>query len=273
MVEIWAFFVLFSFSHRIWSLPATLGIFSLAAFLTIIYRRRRWRVIQIIGIHLAGSAAAGLWVVYTVYYRLEPWWSGRWLTDFFSRPRDQLEWFLLVLVLGYTVVFWIAGIRFAHEVRSYTTACSRFDRGMIAFFSLFLVKLTLQTRMGVQFYDSMAFFMIFPFFMFSLMEIGFARNQAAGQHKVFLSGYYAVGVLASFAVGALIIGAATFMFFVPYLKTASVAGYDLLKSAVGPLGPMVTSVIKFNVAGFPSHSMTRPLASNHLIFPSLSIMR
>ncbi|CAB1065951.1 hypothetical protein D1BOALGB6SA_10750 [Olavius sp. associated proteobacterium Delta 1] len=241
----WAAFLLFSFFQRIYPLPESVGIFSLAAFLSLFCRRHRWRVIQVIGIHLAGGTAAGLWVVHVFYYRLEPWWSRGWLSDFFNRPRDQLEWFLLFLVLGSTFVFWAAGIRFAHRVRSYTSACSGFDRGIIAFFSLFLVKLTLQTRMGVQFHDSMALLMIFPFFIFSLTEIGLARNQGSGQHKTYLTGYYALGVLASFTIGALIIGTAGVMFFLPYLKMASVVGYDLVQRAANPLGPIVIAVIRF----------------------------
>ena len=241
----WASFLLFSFFHRIYPLPEALGFFILAALLTMIIRRRHWRMIQIIGLHLAGSAAAGMWTVYSFYYRLDPWWSRAWLTDFFTRPRNQLEWFFLVFVLSYTLVFWIAGIRFACEVKSYTTACSRFDRGIIAFFSLFLVKLTLQSRMGVQFHDSMALLMVFPFFIFSLTEIGLARNRGDGQNKSYLAGYYTVGILASFAVGALIMGAAIFMFFLPYLKMATVAGYGLLQDAAGPLGPLVTAAIRF----------------------------
>ena len=241
----WAAFLLFSFFQRLYPLPETIGIFSLAAFLSLFCLRRRWRVIQVIGMHLAGCAAAGLWVVYAFYYRPEPWWSRGWLSDFFNRSRDQLEWFLLFLVLGSTIVFWAAGIRFAHRGRSYTSACSRFDRGIIAFFSLFLVKLTLQTRMGVEFHDSMAFNMIFPFFIFSLMEMGLTRSQGHGQHKTYLAGYYAVGVLASFTIGALIIGTAAVMFFLPYLKLASVVGYDLMQKAAGPLGPIVIAVIRF----------------------------
>jgi hypothetical protein len=87
--------------------------------------------------------------------------------------------------------------------------------------------------------------MIFPFFIFSLMEIGLARSQGNGQHKAYLSGYYAVGVLASFTIGALIIGSAVVMFFLPYLKMASVVGYDQMQKAVGPLGPIVSAVIRF----------------------------
>ena len=99
--------------------------------------------------------------------------------------------------------------------------------------------------MGVQFQDSMAFFMIFPFFIFSLTEIGLARSQSNAQQKTYISGYYAVGVLASFTIGALIIGTAAVMFFLPYLKIASVAGYDLVQKAAGPLGPIVVAVIRF----------------------------
>ena len=99
--------------------------------------------------------------------------------------------------------------------------------------------------MGVQFHDSMALFMIFPFFIFSLTEIGLARSQGHGQHKAYLSGYYAVGVLASFTIGALIIGTAVVMFFLPYLKMASVVGYDLMQKVTGPLGPILTAVVKF----------------------------
>ena len=241
----WASFLIFSFFQRIYPLPETLGIFSLAAFLTVIARRRTWRAVQAIGMHLAGLAGAALWVLHAFYYRREPLWDTDWLIGFFNRPRSQLEWFLLIFVCGYTLVFWTAGLGFANEVRSYPTACSRFDRGMIAFFALFLVKLTLHTRMGVEFHDSTALLMIFPFFIFSLMEIGLARSQGSGPPKAYLAGYSVVGVLASFTVGAFIIGAAVFMFFLPYLKMASVAGYDLLQTAAAPLEPILIAVIRF----------------------------
>jgi hypothetical protein len=99
--------------------------------------------------------------------------------------------------------------------------------------------------MGVQFHDSVAFLMIFPFFIFGLMEIGLARSQDNAQQKAYLSGYSAVGVLASFTIGALLIGTAGVMFFLPYLKMASAVGYDLVQKAAGPFGPIVVAVIKF----------------------------
>jgi hypothetical protein len=99
--------------------------------------------------------------------------------------------------------------------------------------------------MGVQFHDSTALLMIFPFFIFSLMELGLARSQGSDPPKAYFTGYSAVGVLASFTVGALIIGAGMFLFFLPYLKMASEAGYDLLQTAAAPLEPIVIAVIRF----------------------------
>jgi hypothetical protein len=241
----WASFLLFSFFHRIYPLPETLGTFCLAALLTSFHRRRRWRAIQITGVHLAGLAGAALWIVHAFYYPREPWWPASWLTNFFNRPRSQPDGFLLVFVLGYTTLFWVAGVRFALQAKSYTCACSRFDRGMSAFFGLFLIKLILHIQMGVQFHDTMAFWLMFPFFIFSLTEIGLTRNQGSVQQKGYLAGYYAFGVLASFSMGALILGTAVFLFFLPYLKTASLVGYDLMQSAAGPLTPILIAVIKF----------------------------
>jgi hypothetical protein len=241
----WAAFLLFSFFQRTYPLPETIGAFCLAALLTRFHRRRRWRVIQVAGVHLAGLAGAALWIVHVFYYPRLPWWPADWLTDFFNRPMSQPDGFLLVFVLGYTILFWVAGVRLALQAKSYTYACSRFDRGMSAFFGLFLVKLVLRIQMGVQFHDTMAFWLMFPFFIFSLTEIGLTRNQGSVQQKGYLAGYYVLGVLASFSTAALILGAAVFMLFLPYLKMASVAGYDLMQSSARPLAPILIALIKF----------------------------
>ncbi|MEJ2165038.1 MAG: hypothetical protein P8X90_05880 [Desulfobacterales bacterium] len=241
----WASFVLFSFFQRLYPLPEALGTFILAAFLTLYRRRRSRRMIQIIGLHLIGLVCTGLWVVHVFFYRSASFWNFNWLTDFFNRPRDHFEWFLLIFVLGYTVMFWASGVRFALQERSYFYACTRFDRGVAAFFCLFLIKLLLHAQMGVQIQYSITVWLIFPFFIFSLTEIGLTRNQGHDLQKAYLSGYHAVGVFAGFSIGALILGAAVFLLFLPYLKSASMVGYHLIKSAAAPLAPILIAVIKF----------------------------
>jgi len=135
----WASFLLFSFFHRLYPLPETLAAFSLAVFLTLFQRRRRRRAVQIIGIQLIGLACAALWIVHVFFYRSAYFWNLVWLEDFFNRPRDHFEWFLLIFVLGYIVMFWVAGVRLALQEKSYVSACTRFDRGVAAFFCLFLI--------------------------------------------------------------------------------------------------------------------------------------
>jgi hypothetical protein len=241
----WATFLIFSSFQRFYPLPETIGIFTLAVFLTLFSRARGWRVIQVIVVQLVALAVAFLRVVKVFYYPLEPLWHQAWVFDFFSRPREQLECFLLVFVSGYTVVFWVAGICFALQKKSYTSACSRFDRGVVAFFCLFIIKLLMQTRMNIEFHDSIPVLLIFPFFIFGLTEIGLVRSQYNDQTADYLGGYYAVGVLTSFTIGALILGSAIFMFFLPHLKMASGVGYDLIKSAVRPLAPILIAMIRF----------------------------
>jgi hypothetical protein len=241
----WACFLLFSLFDRLYPLPETIGVFGLAALITRIRHRFGWRGIQIIGAHLTGLAIFASWVVYVFYYHSEPFWSRGWLIDFFNRTRDQIGWLLLVFVLCDTIIFWLAGICFASRTKSYVAACTRFDRGVSAFFCLFLLKLVLHTRMAVQFHDSMTVYLIFPFFIFSLTEIGLARNQDNIRQIDYLPGHYAFGVFATFSIGALIIGTSIFMFFLPYLTAASAVGYDLMKGAAGSLEPIIIAVIRF----------------------------
>jgi hypothetical protein len=231
--------------QRQYPLPETIAIFSSAAMLTLFPRGRGWRVIHIIGIHLIGLMGACLWVIHGFYDYSEPFWSRTWITAFFNQQRGPLEWFLLIFVLGFTVSFWITGIRFARQSKSYHCACSRFDRGLAAFFLLFLIKLMLQTQMKVQFQDSSTVLLVFPFFIFGLTEIGLSRHQRNGLSKDFLDGYRTIGVLTGFVLGVLILGGGVFLLFLPYLKSASVVGYELIKSAARPLAPVLIALIRF----------------------------
>ena len=241
----WASFLLVNCFQRRFPLPQTIAAFLSAAVLTLYPRGRGWRMIQIIGVHLVGLICACLWIVHSVAYPAEPFWNRAWLTALFTEPRGHLEWFLLVFVLGFAAAFWITGIRFARQPRSYHCACLRFDKGLAALFFLFLIKLMLQTQMQVQFQDTTTVLLVFPFFIFGLTEIGLSRNAGNGSPKDYLEGYRTVGVLAGFVFGVLILGAGVFLLFLPYLKSASLVGYELIKSAARPLAPVLVALLRF----------------------------
>ena len=241
----WVYFLFINCFNRLYPLPEAIGMFFLAATLTRFLRGRGWRVIQIIGLQLAGFICCVLWVIHAFYYQMEPFWSRVWLWEFLRQPRGPLEWFLLVFIFGFAVTFWIAGVRFALQKRSYALACICFDKGIAALLLLFLIKLVLSTQMEVVFKDSMTLLLVFPFFLFGLMEIGLARDHGNGQKKEYLTGYRAVGVFSGFALGVLILGAGLFFLFLPYLTSASEAGYTLIKGAARPLAPFLIAFIRF----------------------------
>jgi hypothetical protein len=240
----WGTFILVNCFNRAFPLAAILAAFTPAAFLTRIPRGRGWRVIQILGLHLIGFSLSGLWIVHLFYYRSDPLWSGGWISDFFNRPRDPLEWFLLVIILFYTLGLWIAGTLYELQEKSYDTACTRFDRGLAAFLFLFLIKLILQSQMTAQFKDSFTLYLVFPFFIFGLSEIGLTKKQEDEPEKEFLSGFGPL-VLIGFALGVLVLGTGLFLFFYPFLQSASLVGYDLIKTAATPLGPIIVAVLRF----------------------------
>jgi hypothetical protein len=86
--------------------------------------------------------------------------------------------------------------------------------------------------------------LLFPFFIFSLLAIGLARNSSS-ERRDFLAGYRGVGMLLSFTVVALAFGAGLMLLFMPYLSAAAEAGYGVLKSAAGPLLPVLERVLLF----------------------------
>jgi hypothetical protein len=97
---------------------------------------------------------------------------------------------------------------------------------------------------GIEVRDPAPEFLVFPFFIFSLLAVGLARNSSNAQRD-FLSGYRGIGVLMSFTTVILAFGAGLVLLFMPYLSAAAEVGYGVLKSAAGPLSPLMVRVLRF----------------------------
>jgi hypothetical protein len=164
--------------------------------------------------------------------------------EFLGRTREPLDWFVLVIILMFALFFWLGGLTLARRSTAYLTICSRFDLGVAAFFCLLLIKFLLLVRGGIEVKDPASVLLLFPFFIFSLLAIGLARNRSSAQ-KDFLAGYRGVGVLASFSVVVLAFGTGLVLLFMPYMSAAAEVGYGILKSAAGPLGPILVRVLQF----------------------------
>jgi len=240
----WASFLMTSIVHRPFPLPEAIGAYLLAAALTLAVRGMGLRVISVLGIQVLGFLLAASRIVYTLKYRAYPYFGQGWLVEFLGRTRDPLEWLILVIILIFGVLFWLGGVTLARRSTAYLTICSRFDLGVAAFFCLLMVKLLLLVKGGIEVKDPAPELLLFPFFIFSLLAIGLARSRGSARRD-FLAGYKGIGVLASFTVVVLAFGAGLVLLFMPYLIAAAEAGYGVLRSAAGPLSPILVRVLRF----------------------------
>lgn len=240
----WATFLMTSIVHRPFPLPEAIGTSLLAAALTLVIRGMGLRVISVLGLQVLGFLLAASRIVYAFNYRAYPYFGQGWLVEFTGRARDPLEWLILVMILIFALIFWVGGVTLARRSPLYLTICSRFDLGVAAFFCLLLVKFLLLVKGEIEVRDPTPELLLFPFFIFSLLAIGLARNRSSARRN-FLAGYRGVGVLASFTVVVLALGAGLVLLFMPYLSAAAEVGYGVLKSAAGPLSPILVRVLRF----------------------------
>jgi len=244
----WATFLMTSIIHRPFPLPEALGTFLLASTLSLGLRGLGLRVISVMGIQTMGFLLTASRIVYTFDYRAYPYFGEVWLLDFLGRTRDPMEWLILVIILIIALFFWLGGVTLTRKPTAYLTICIRFDYGVTAFFCLFLIKSLLLIRGGIEVRDSAPVLLLFPFFIFSLMAIGLARNRSS-ERRDFLAGYRGVGVLVSFTMVVLAFGTSLVLLFMPYLSAAAEAGYGVLKSTTGPLVPILVRVLNFLFLG------------------------
>jgi hypothetical protein len=186
-----------------------------------------------------------------------PYFGIEWIAEFFGKTRDSQEWLLLVIILISVSVFWMAGVAFARRPSTYLSICTRFDYGVTAFFCLFILKSLLLVKGGIAVRDPTPLLLLFPFFIFSLVAIGFARNADRIQRN-FLAGFRGAGMLVSFSAAFLALGAGLVLFFMSYLSAAAQAGYGVLKSAAGPLLPILERVLLFLFGRLPEHNALFP---------------
>lgn len=253
----WAAFLMTSIVNRPFPLPEAIGTVLLSATLRLGLRGIGLRVVWVLGLQILGFLLAASRVVYALSYRAYPYFGHGWLLEFFGRARSSLDWLTLVIVLVLAVLFWLAGVTLAGRSTAYLTLCARFDYGVTAFFCLFIVKSVMLVKGGIEVKDPAPVLLLFPFFIFSLLAIGLARTRSSVRRD-FLAGYRGIGVLLSFSMVVFAVGAGLVLFFMTYLMTAAEAGYGVLKSAAGPVGPVIVRVLLFLFGKRPRQERLSP---------------
>lgn len=237
-------FLMTSIVHRPFPFPEAIGTFLLATALSRVVRGIGLRMISVFGLNTIGFLLAASRIVYTFNYRAYPYFGKGWLLEFSGRTRDTADWLILVIILIFTLVFWLAGVALTRRSTAYLAICIRFDYGLAAFFCYFILKSLLLVKGGIEVQDPAPVLLLFSFFIFSLLAIGLARDSDHARRH-FLAGYRGVGILLGFTAMFLAFGAGLVLFFMTYLSAAAEAGYGVLKSAAGPLVPILVRVLLF----------------------------
>ncbi len=244
----WAAFSVTAITGKTFPVAGAFITFILAAILTRISYGKGWRIIQVGGLHIVGLACTALGTLYALYYSSYSLAGTDWLYALFRQPRAPLEWLILVLILIWVFLFWIAGYTHAKRQKVYLTVCGRFDLGLAAFFCLFLIKLVFFARGGIKLSDPFSSFLIFPFFLLSLLAIGMTRIEHQTPTQ-FLPGYRSVGIVATFVVIVLLYAGAVSLFFLPFLTAVADTGYMVLKGGAGFVLPFIERILRFIFMG------------------------
>ena len=248
----WATFLTMTTLHQSFPFKEAISAFILATIFTLLSKGKGWRIVYILGLQGFGFILTALRIVYAFDSRSYSFWDHTWLVQFFSTPRDPLEWLALSIFLFWAVMFWFGGVALARRSLAYPTICSRFDFGIVAFFVLFLTRFLL-AKEGIKVQEPISQLLLFSFFVFSLLAIGLARNRSVAT-KDFLPGYQSIGLIISFAVAVLLFSTGSILFFFPYLTAAADMGHVIIKRIADPLGPILVSVIRFLLM----HGTVRP---------------
>jgi Domain of unknown function (DUF4129) len=240
----WTAFLTGAFFNRPFPLPEVMILFCLAAALTVVSKGRGWRVMTLLTIHAGGLLLGALQPLHHFFSGSRPFFQLQWLKDLFGSSPDFMGWLSILFILSCSVIIYIKGARFAAKPTDHPTLCTRFDLGIAAFFALFFVQFMIEAKGGTVMGGAMPQRMVVPFFLFSLLGIGLARNDG-GAERSFVSGYHAVGTIIGFSLVVLAFGTGLILFFLPYLTRAAELGYAALKVVSAPLGPVLIGILKF----------------------------
>ena len=242
----WVAFVTAAVLNRGFPLVESVFTFFLAA---IIMRTRwpglgKWRILFIPLLHLAGLLLSAAIIVYAFTDGRHPFLGVGWLAATSQQTQGVVGWLKLGMIGCLGGGFWIGGLCFVRRPVTSLGIGRRFDLGITAFLVLFIFHLLLVYRGDIHVDDPYSEMLIVPFFIFSLLSIGIV-NQRNSASTIFLPGFHWVGVIFSFSLVAVCLVAAGFFFALPLFTVAAETGYSALKTAAGPLGPVIVSILRF----------------------------
>lgn len=241
----WAEFLTTAILQHNFPFPEAIGSFVLAAALSLFSAGRGWRIITIVTLQALFFIPALIRIL-----QIFSSWSyslthQTWLTSSFYSATASQNWFTFMLLILWVFPFWGGGMRLAWRPLDYDTICARFDRGLVAFLVLLLVKFMFTVRGDIRIAAPVFEYLIFTFFIFSLLAIGLVRNRTTTAVRDFIPGYQGVGVILGFTVVVVLLCAGLTFFCLPFLTMTAERSYVVLKAAAQPMGSLFMIIVRF----------------------------
>jgi len=237
-------FILACISQKPVPVSEAAAILLLATIITYIHNRRGWRWIYVTGLHILGLLFSSLWL-YHSYYKLEsPFWSLRWVLEFFMLERVVTGWFALILILLCVWILWFCGMRLLMRPTDQTTLSHRFDLGLAFLLFLLLIKLLIAVKGGSIPMEHSSTKSLLAFIILGLFSMGLVRSRSASQAGG-VTYFKGAGVVLSFTFITLMLGGGLFILFLPGLQTLAEATYGLLGTMIRPMEQIVIFLSSF----------------------------
>jgi uncharacterized membrane protein len=240
----WSAFALNTIDHRVYPLALAIEVLVAAILVTLLVRAQHTPPRPALALH----ACCVLFYMVRNAHDLEmpdrQFWYLLWVLDFAARPHSGHAWFALIATCAWTLAFWIAGHRLVSGSQTYLAVCARFDRGLGWLFALLFAKLLLRYEPDVDVHERVSDGLVFPYFVLGITSVALARSRSDVRTR-FIGGNRGLGLILGFA-GAVSVGAvALLMVCLPYLRSASEAGYASVVEAGGPFGGTIAEFLIF----------------------------
>jgi hypothetical protein len=243
-ISAWGTFLASALLKQSFPLPGAVFLFFLGTLLTVVSKGRGWRVLTVLAIRAGGVLLGALGALHHFFSQPSPFFRLGWLKTLFASSPGFVGWLSILFVLFCAVFIYVRGAHVGTKPTDHMTVCTRFDLGIASFFALFLVHFVIEAKGGVVMGGPVVRRLVIPFFLFSLLGIGLARNNGVGERS-FASGSPVMGAVMGFSFVVLVFGTGLALFFLPQLTRAAEIGYAGLKIVSAPLAPVLMGILRF----------------------------
>lgn len=236
-----AVFLTSTLKSRIFPFAGAVIIFAVSALLMRLTNGKGFRKIILIIFHTLAFSITAIVTLYITYYSSDQLQGIDKIIIIFTAARSAVEWLVFLIIVLWCILFWIGGSAASGRIINHYSICSRFDLGIAMFFFLFIFKLLIYVKGGIQINDA-ALSCVFPFFITGLTSLGILK--AKKKSAAFLSGYHGTGTVAGIAV-AILLCIAIIFFLMPLFTQIADTGYGILKQGADFVIPSINNFLRF----------------------------